>query len=245
MPTPYQSIAELVQDLENHPVEQGGHIYHPIPFPEFSHLKTSSNRDEVLAKGRCVEQALRLVLPGGLSGAKILDVGANAGFYTFSLAQAGATVTAFEPHPRYAPLGGFLAAEKKLDVRWHGTAFEQSAVRGQRFDAALMFSVFQWMADGGNRLEQATADLRAISEISGCLVFELGYNRGKSCVKTNKLNHYAELIRFLETATVYKHFQLLAKTKLWRGASRYLVLCSHRPEFKDSAFRRMQRALKF
>jgi len=36
----YESIESVIEELEENPVEAGGNIYHPIPFPEFSHLKT-------------------------------------------------------------------------------------------------------------------------------------------------------------------------------------------------------------
>jgi SAM-dependent methyltransferase len=239
----YQSIAEVVTDLETRPVEKRGNIYHPIPFPEFSHLKTSSDRREVQAKWAMIEQALLRFFPAGLGGRRILDIGANAGYYTFSLAQKGAAVIAFESHPRYGPIGRFLAAQKKLDVRWHDCAFGRQAIQGQRFDAALMLSVFQWMAAGGSNLAAATAGLRAVSEASDCLIFELGFNRGESCLRTNKWNHYAELVNLLREATAYEHFKLLGQARIWRGASRYLLFCSHRWEFEDAPLRRFIRGI--
>jgi SAM-dependent methyltransferase len=240
----YQTIPELVADLEAHPVEKRGSIYHPIPFPEFGHLKTSSDRAEVQAKWTMIERALLDCFPSGLAGKRILDIGANAGFYTFSLAQKGAEVTAFESHPRYGPIGRFLAAEKKLNVRWRDSAFDAGTIEGERFDAALMLSVFQWMAEGGNNWTAAAASVRAVSEISDCLIFELGYNRGESCLRTTRWNHYAELVRMLRETTAYQHFKLLGQARIWRGAPRFLILCSHRREFEDSLARRVIRAIK-
>jgi SAM-dependent methyltransferase len=237
----YASTNEVIRDLESNPAEQKGHIYHPIPFPEFSHLETSSNSQEVLKKWNLILQTMTMLYPGGAAGLSILDVGANAGFYTFSLAQQGARVTSFEPHPRYGPIGQFLAAEKGLDVDWHPVAFDPQLVGDRYFDFVLMLSVFQWMADGGNCIGEANQNLRSISNMSRYLIFELGFNRGKSCLKTGKLNHYAELVRMLAQNSVYEHFLLLGTTELWRSARRYLVLCSNERQLEDSLFRRIIR----
>lgn len=240
----YTSIQDIVAHLEAEPAEEGGSIYHPIPFPEFAHLKTSSDPEQVRAKWEMIESALRRAFPGGLAGRKVLDVGANCGFYTFSLAQQGAAVTAFEPHPRYGPIGRFLAAEKKLPVEWHDGPFTVEPIRGRRFDAALMLSVFQWMAEGGPRLAAASAELRALSEACDCLIFELAFNRGKSCLHTTKLNHYAALVDLLRETTGYRHFQFLGRPRIWRGSPRYLVLCSNRPELEDSLRWRITRGVR-
>lgn len=240
----YSSIQEIVTHLETEPAEQGGNIYHPIPFPEFAHLKTSSDAAQVRAKWEMIEAGLRLAFPGGLAGRQVLDVGANAGFYTFSLAQRGAAVTAFEPHKRYGPIGRFLAADKKLPVEWHDGPFAPELIRGKRFDAALMLSVFQWMAEGGKKIAEASAQLRVLSESCDCLFFELGFNRGKSCLTTTKNNHYAELLGLLRDTTVYRHFKLLGRPRIWRGSPRCLVLCSNRPELEDSLLRRLARGIR-
>jgi len=237
----YASIKEIVANLEAEPAEKGGNIYHPIPFPEFAHLKTSSDAEQVRAKWEMILNGLRLAFPGGLAGRTVLDVGANCGFYTFSLAQKGAKVTAFEPHARYGPIGQFLAAEKRLPVDWRCSPFAPEAIRGQRFDVALMLSVFQWMAAGGQNLAGASAELRAISESSDCLVFELGFNRGKSCLTTRRWNHYAALLKLLRDATVYSHFKFLGRPRIWRRYARHLVLCSHRADLEDSLIRRWTR----
>ena len=67
------------------------------------------------------------------------------------------------------------------------------------------------------------ASLRKISEVSDYLVFELGFNKGKSCIKTDKFNHYKELIRLLEENTTYTNFKLIGKTRLWGYYTRFLV----------------------
>lgn len=152
-------------------------------------------------------------------------------------------MTAVEPHPRYAAIGQFLSTEKKLPIEWYAVPFNDDIVKGQSFDVTLMLSVFQWMVVEGYGLHKAVEDLYAISKNSQCLIFELGYNRGKSCMRTNKLNHYAELVRFLRQNTSYRHFMLLGKTKVWRLCTRHLVLASNNDQFEDRPWRKLIRVV--
>jgi SAM-dependent methyltransferase len=240
----YSCLADVVRDLEEEPVETGGNIYHPIPFPEFSHLKTSSNAAEFEKKWRLISRGIERFAPDGISGLRVLDVGANAGFYTYSLAQAGALVTSFEPHPRYSEIGPIIIEEKGLSVTWHGIPYDATLVGQERFDVALLLSVFQWMSNGDERVNEAAEQLLSISRLSRYMFFELGYNYGKSCISTTRWNHYAELVEFLREHTEYTFFALLGTTRLWRRCKRYLILCSRDGRFEDKLSRRLWRSLR-
>jgi len=240
----YNTVDDVLRDLEENPVERSGNIYHPIPFPEFSHLKISSNKDVALKKLHLIEDVLAHLFTDDFKGRKLLDVGANAGLYTFSFAKKGMSVTAFEPHPRYAPIGSFLAKEKKLDIAWHGIPFDETLVAGQKFDVAIMMSVFQWMAAGEGKMDRASEQLRYISEVSSNLVFELGFNSGKSCIETKRINHYAELIKLLQRCTNYQYYKMIGKTNAWGGRKdRFMVVCSNDEDLNDSSFRKLIRHL--
>ena len=240
----YETLNDVVKDLETNPVEKSGNIYHPIPFPEFSHLKTSSNSKEVHKKWSYIKQSISTFSSNEFTNLRVLDVGANAGFYTFSLANLGATVTAFEPHPRYAPMGEFLIKHKNLNVKWHKKPFNPNMINNEKFDFALMLSVFQWMSEGNENIKQAASHLKYISEVCNATIFELGYNKGKSCITTKKLNHYAELIRFLQENTAYSNYKLLTTTKLWGSSKRFLVFCSNDEQVEDSFLRKHVRKLR-
>jgi SAM-dependent methyltransferase len=235
----YTSIDDIVTDIKQNPVESSGDIYHPIPFSEFDGLTTSSSSEAVYKKWSFIKNKLNDIYPQGISGKQILDVGANAGFYTFSLAKEEATVMSFEPHPRYAEIGGVIAREKALNVDWHSGSFDPSLLNSKQFDVALLLSVFQWMASGGENIAKASEELMAISKHCDYLFFELGFNRGKSCLQTTKINHYAHLLKMLKQNTTYKHFQLIGKTKLWGQGKRFLILCSNDSRFQDQGIRKI------
>ena len=240
----YKNIEDIITDLKKKPVEKKGHLYHPIPFEEFSCLKTSSNEQEANRKLDLITNIINSSLEKDVKDIKVLDIGANAGFYTFSLAKMGAGVTAFEPHPRYGPIGFFVAEHKKLPVKWYSRAFNKSFVEGDNFDITLMLSVFQWMAAGGKFMSRALNELNYISKISEALIFELGFNRGNSCLRTKKINHYAELVNMLQRHTRYNNFKLLGKTKPWGSGKRFIVLCSVNEKWSDTGLTRLLRTIR-
>ena len=63
--------------------------YHPIPFPEFEHIKC--HRREVESRLQAILTRLQVA-----KGDWILDIGANVGYFAFSLERLGAMVEAYE-----------------------------------------------------------------------------------------------------------------------------------------------------
>ncbi len=239
------NIKELIEQIEQNPIEKGGQIYHPIPFPEFEHLTTSSNPKGVLRKWGKIKSVCNEIFGSSFDKINVLDIGANAGFYTFNFAKLGARIKAFECHERYKKVGKIIAKEKNLQVEWMPQAFNAGMLSAeQHFNVALLLSVYQWMANGDLHDLAAKKSLMEISKHSDYLFFELNFNSGKSCVKTTKINHYAELIGFLQEATCYKYFKLITKTRLWRGSKRFLVLCSNDMAWDDTGLIKIRRKIK-
>jgi len=56
-------------------------------------------------------------IPEGLHGATVLDIGCNAGFYSFELARRGARVTAIDIDPHYLDQARWAAAQYGLQDR--------------------------------------------------------------------------------------------------------------------------------
>ena len=88
-------------------------------------------------------QALAPALPQDLTGWRALDVGCNAGFYTFELAKRGATVLGIDLDRHYLRQAGWAATELGLEDR---VTFERLQVydlarRDERFDLVLFLGV--------------------------------------------------------------------------------------------------------
>lgn len=221
----YASVEEIVRELEEHPVEQAGHVYHTIPFPEFAHLSSSSDAETAQRKLELVMNVVARRRGLGLPCDRLLDIGANAGLFTFSMAPRVESVTAYEPHPRYGPIGEYLAQTRVDNVDWRARPFSIDEI-DESWDVALMLSTFQWITDGDRLLAQGRELLRALSRHTSCLIFELGLNSGKSAVTTRKRNHIAWIYRLLRTSTEYSHVRLVGRSRPWGGGWRYEFVCS-------------------
>jgi hypothetical protein len=213
--TIYRSTDDIIQDLFDNPIEKGGQIYHPLPFPEFKHLTSSSNAAQVNAKWSMLDQTLRVLFPEGIQDKRVIDIGANAGFFSFSLAQQGANVLAIEPHPRYAAIGRFLAQHHHLPVTWDEKPIELSNLEPQKYEVGLMLSVFQWICQGNSQLTAGKRFLRALSQNVRFLFFELGVNYGKSAIHIHSLNRLAYVYSLLKENSEYSQIKLLGITHLW------------------------------
>lgn len=83
-------------------------------------------------------------IPDDLTGWSVLDIGCNAGFYTFETAQRGADVTGVDVDEHYLRQARWLASELGLEAK---TTFQQMGVYelaqlGRAFDLVLFMGVF-------------------------------------------------------------------------------------------------------
>lgn len=222
----------MVADLQARPIESTGHIYHPIPFPEFASLRSSANEAATLDKGRRVREIIERRRSMGLPCGRLLDIGANAGYFTFSLAPSVDSVTAYEPNERYSSIGQGLARLRAPNVDWRPRPFSRAELGSERWDVALLLSTFQWITGGDERLAEGRELLRALSEATSCLVFELGLNHGKSAITTRRRNHVAAVHGLLARNTTYSAIRYAGSTRLWPDRSRWrgwrhMFVCSH------------------
>lgn len=219
-------LQEIAANIEKHPSETSGHIYHPLPFPEFQHLKTSSNPKSAYHKWDLIQRAIPS-FPVSTS-LKMLDVGANAGFYTFNFAKLGVHVDAYEPHTHYVDIGQQIVEATGLPVQWYNKPLESPDLNGRSYDIALMLSVFQWISQGNKHLREATDLLKLIANSSHLLFFELGCNHGKSHISTNERS-ISWIWRLLQQNSAPKQVYFLGTTTAWGRAKRYLFACADHP----------------
>jgi tRNA (mo5U34)-methyltransferase len=83
-------------------------------------------------------------LPQDLTGWKVLDIGCNAGFYSFELAKRGGKVTAIDSDLRYLAQAKWAARQYNLEDRitFHQMQVYELAQVEQTFDLVLFMGVF-------------------------------------------------------------------------------------------------------
>lgn len=89
-------------------------------------------------------QELATVLPADMSGWRALDIGCNAGFYSFELARRGAQVTAIDTNLHYLAqarwAAGLYGLERQIEFRQ--MQVYALADQPQRYDLVLFLGVF-------------------------------------------------------------------------------------------------------
>jgi tRNA (mo5U34)-methyltransferase len=81
-------------------------------------------------------------LPSDLTGASVLDVGCNAGFYSFELKRRGAArVLGIDPDARYLAQARLAAEVNGLDVEFRQLPVWQVGKLRERFDVVLFLGV--------------------------------------------------------------------------------------------------------
>jgi 2-polyprenyl-3-methyl-5-hydroxy-6-metoxy-1,4-benzoquinol methylase len=200
-------------------LETWADVYHPIPFYEFRDLTTQ-------VEPVAAYQRLGMILAEypSLEGLRVLDLGANVGFYSFSLARKGAKATAVEVRPEYVEIGRRLADIYELPVdyvsepvtpEWQG-----------EYDLVLCFSMLQWViAEHG--LEFGKRLLRAISEKSRAMFFDVSVNVGKSCLRSRPGEELVFVDDLLRTATSYREVRYLDDVHPYGVDTRHVFFCQH------------------
>lgn len=220
-------LIEIAQDIESASYEVGGTIYHPIPFPEFAHIKTSSKPKSAENKWDMIYEAFSPSV--SFDQLKVLDVGSNIGFYTFNFAKRGSVVNAFEPHEHYATIGKRITEATALKSTWHNKVLEENDIAQNHYDVALMLSVFQWMSEGDKYLKEATEMFQLIAKVSDTIFFELGCNHGKSAISSPKRS-ISWIWEFLHANTTGMEVYHLGRAAAWGRNYRHMFVCTRKPE---------------
>ena len=146
-----------------------GYTYHPIIFPEFydvAYHRDASGCDERL-------QAMLSVVEIN-EGDRILDVGANVGFFSFSMARKGAIVDSIELHPESFEIGAALARLYDMDVCYINKPISRELLHhlDNNYKCALLLSVVHWIMKQCGR-EETIEILRDIAQRSETIFFEV------------------------------------------------------------------------
>jgi tRNA (mo5U34)-methyltransferase len=81
------------------------------------------------------------IVPDDLSGARVLDIGCNAGFYSIEMRRRGARVTGIDPDERYLAQARFVADFHGLDIDFRRLSVYDIGGLGERYDIVLFMGV--------------------------------------------------------------------------------------------------------
>jgi SAM-dependent methyltransferase len=160
-----------------------------------------------------------------IDGLKILDLGCNLGFYSFSLARRGADVTGVELRSDYHRISTEIAGAYGVPVRFLNRGLDQGLLNEiGPVDCTLCFSMLQWVIDKDG-FEQGMALLKRISQISETLFFDISVNEGKACLHCPPGQEISFVHDLLRQNTDYGTVEYIGRVHPYRTDVRHLFVC--------------------
>ena len=194
--------------------------YHPIPFPEFERIKC--HRSEVESRLQAILTRLHVT-----KGDWILDIGANVGFFAFSLERQGAMVEAYELNSATFEIGAALSKLHKSNVLYINKALGRESLPylRQHYKAILLLSVFHWIVKQEGR-EGAAAVLRDLARRADMIFFEVPTSSSDGMFQDELFASTEAIKNFLRETLPGVTFDELASDDGWGGRSLICIDCA-------------------
>jgi len=137
-------------------------------------------------------QEVEAAIPGDLTGWRALDIGCNAGFYSFELAKRGAAVTGIDMDEHYLRQARWARDRLALDVDFRRETVYDLARTSERFDLVLFMGVLY-------HLRYPLLALDAVAEkVERLLVFQTLTMPGDDVIETPRDVDIADRERLLD-----------------------------------------------
>jgi 2-polyprenyl-3-methyl-5-hydroxy-6-metoxy-1,4-benzoquinol methylase len=222
LPQKQAEIDELLSYIRQSKLESWAEVYHPIPFYEFRALTTQLEPATPYTR-------LGMILSGyqNFQGLRVLDLGCNVGFYSFSLAKRGAIVTGIDARPEYIEIASRVAGIYGIEnATFVNAPVTPELIDGaeHEWDIALCFSMIQWVADQQG-IDYACRVLKTLSRRSKAMFFDVSVNSGAAAFKTARGGERCFVERFLRDETDYSYVTYLGDVHPYRRDTRHVFYC--------------------
>lgn len=216
-------IQELIEQIKKQKLETWANIYHPLPFYEFGNLTIQVAPDTSY-------QRLQMILNaagGDVVDKRVLDLGCNLGFYSFSLAHRGAKVTSVEMRADYHDISKRIVELYNMNVRFRNEPLTPELVdEVGDVDLTLCFSMIQWVIQQ-NGMDYGKQILNRISQRSKLLMFDVSVNDGAACLLCPRGQELIYVHDLLREATTYNDIQHVGQVHPYGSDIRYIFACKH------------------
>lgn len=212
-------IKELGRWYEDGNSDLMAFTYHPIPFAEFEHIKC--HRSEVDLRLKAILTRLQVA-----EGDWILDVGANVGYFAFSLERQGAMVEAYELNSTTFEIGAALSKLHKAKVLYinKGLSRESLPYLRSHYKAILLLSVFHWIVKQEGR-EGAATVLRDLAQRADLIFFEVPTSSSDGMFQDELFASKEAIANFLGETLPGATFRELACDDGWGGRFLLCIEC--------------------
>lgn len=191
------------------------------------HLNNKIYTTDEMITGEHIWPHVRECLPDDLNGLHVLDIGANACYYSYMMALEGAEVIAVEPNDLYYKQALFLKEyyEKKYNKKLNVTILKKNIseidLSEYQFDFVLALSILYFIGNqfGGKYSDGALREMKRI-------VKELTQITDKILVRTRNKVHYSSVAYYTSVFLQYE-FYLLKRIDMKRPITLYGRLIRH------------------
>ena len=199
-----------------------GYTYHPIVFDDFSQVSYHRDVSGCEERFRAILEDIH-IKPGD----RVLDVGANVGYFAFSLAKHGAIVDAVELQTDSFEIGASLAKMYNMDVCYLNKPISRQLLAhlDNQYKCVLLLSVIHWVMKQCGR-EETIELLREIARYSDTIFFEVPSTPEDGMVTHEDFLSIGGVKEFL--AEAFPEFtveELLTGTN-WRKRVLFKITCS-------------------
>lgn len=211
-------VAELGRWYEDGNSDLVEFTYHPILFPGFETVK--SHRGEMADRLAAITTAI-----GPTQGEWILDIGANVGYFAFSLERQGAYVEAYESNSDTFEIGAALSKLHRTNVLYLNKSFGTAALAylRPRYKAVLLLSVFHWIV----KQEGITAATTVLSELArrtDQIFFETPCTESEGMFQHEIFGSQLRVEGFLQDALPTSKVSRLTVDQSWGGRNLYKIV---------------------
>jgi hypothetical protein len=215
----HERIRRLGRTYEDGNSDLIGYTYHPIPFEGFGTVRSH--------RAMC-ESRLRAILDNLViePGDWVLDIGANVGYFAFSLARLGALVEAYEVQSDTFEIGAALSKLHEADVLFINKAMSTATLRFLRphYRVTLLLSIFHWIVKQEGEVG-ATQLLQDLCRRSEALFFEAPCNEDDAMYKHHWFSTEESCEEFLQTALPFAQITRLQTDDDWQGRILWMIKC--------------------
>ncbi len=223
----HRDAMQMAREIAAAPLVGHGHVYQPLPFPEFAGL--SSQADDLATYQRL---GMILNLCPDPDGMRYLDLGCNLGFYDFSLARRGALATGLDRDERCITTARRVAAIKGVAAEFIAAPLEPAlfatdgVLGGSRpaWDLVTCFSTLQWVVrDHGE--DFAVELLKAIRGRSKALLIDIPVNCGNPQLLAAPGLELCRMADLIHSACGYPHCRHVGTVAPYRVDRRHVFYC--------------------
>ena len=215
----HKRIARLGKQYEDGNSNCIGYTYHPIPFEEFN--RSSVHRGHDSCKTR-LDAILSDSQVG--KGDRVLDIGANVGYFSFGFSKLGAIVDSVELQRDTFEIGSLLSLLYDADVNYINKPVSIRLVKhlDHRYKVTLLLSVVHWILKQNGKANTLEL-LRYIDSVSDILYFEAPSSGNDALVFHEEFSSKRNLEAFLAEAFPERDISELGSSADWGGRVLYRI----------------------